>query len=54
MYCDYSTEEVDERLKENPIINMYSTEIRKKLFALPDDTELKDMIKTMEMLEQAA
>ncbi len=52
-FCDYSTDEVDERLKENLIINTYSTEIRKKLFTLPNETSLKDVIKTMEMLEQA-
>ncbi len=54
MFCDYPTAEVNERLKENLIINMYSTKIHKKLFTLPDDTELKDVIKTMETLEQAA
>ncbi len=34
MYCDYPTAEVDERLKENLIINTYSTEICKKAFRL--------------------
>ncbi len=54
MYCDYPTDQSDERLKENLIINMYSNEIRKKLFALPDDTPLLEVIKCMETLEQAA
>ncbi len=53
-YCGYPTDQIDERLKETLIINMYSSDIRKKLFALPDDTLLRDVIKTMETLEQAA
>ncbi len=52
-YCDYPSEQADERLKENLIINTYSNEIRRKLFALPDDTPLLDVIKVMETLEQA-
>ncbi len=54
MYCDYSTAEQDERLKENLIINMYSSEIFKKVIALSNDTKLKDVIKHMEALKQAA
>ncbi|MCP4397837.1 MAG: hypothetical protein GY801_11130, partial [bacterium] len=53
-YCDYPTDQIDERLKETLIINAYSSEIRKKLFALPDNTLLCDVIKRMETLEQAA
>ncbi|MCP4342602.1 MAG: hypothetical protein GY799_27910, partial [Desulfobulbaceae bacterium] len=53
-YCDYPADQSDERLKENLIINTYSNEIRRKLFALPDATSLNDIIKQMEMLEQAA
>ncbi|MCP4349210.1 MAG: hypothetical protein GY795_27330, partial [Desulfobacterales bacterium] len=40
-------------MKENLIINTYSNEIRRKLFALPDETSLTDVIKQMETLEQA-
>ncbi|MCP4343377.1 MAG: hypothetical protein GY799_31995 [Desulfobulbaceae bacterium] len=54
MYCDYPADQSDERLKENLIINTYSNEICRKLFALPDDTSLTDVIKQMETLEQAA
>ncbi|MCP4341241.1 MAG: hypothetical protein GY799_20750 [Desulfobulbaceae bacterium] len=39
-------------MKENLIVNTYSNEIRRKLFALPDDTPLLDVIKVMETLEQ--
>ncbi len=53
-YCGYAPTEVDERLKENLIINTFSNEIRRKLFALPDDTPLNEIIKQMETLEQAA
>ncbi|MCP4343190.1 MAG: hypothetical protein GY799_31035 [Desulfobulbaceae bacterium] len=53
-YCDYPADQSDERLKENLIINTYSNEIRRKLFALPDATSLNDVIKQMETLEQAA
>ncbi|MCP4349301.1 MAG: hypothetical protein GY795_27790, partial [Desulfobacterales bacterium] len=41
-------------MKENLIINTYSNEIRRKLFALPDDTPMNEVIKQMETLEQAA
>ncbi len=54
MHCDYGMAEKDERLKENLIVNAYSSDIRKKLYALPNDTDLMDVIKCMETLEQAA
>ncbi len=53
-YCDYPADQIDERLKENLIINAFSSDIHKKLFALPDDTPLADVIKMMETYEQAA
>ncbi len=52
-FCDYPTDQSDERLKENLIINTYSMEIRKKLFSLPDETPLLEETKCMETLEQA-
>ncbi len=52
-FCDYGAGEIDERLKENLIINAYSSETRKKLYTMPDATDLKDIIVAMETLEQA-
>ncbi len=52
-FCDYEPGTNDERLKGNLIVNAYSADTHKKLYAMPDNTPLNDIVKAMETLEQA-
>ncbi len=54
MFCDYEVGTTNEHLKENLIVNAYSSKIHKKLYSMTTDTSLNAIIVQMETLEQAA